>query len=205
MRDVLESIISNVLYALYQPFWFALLCTVLFMFTYLYCYDCSDGGKGIRSAVIGLIRRIKNIESYRILFFLSFYTLMILFRTLINRNLWLNPLSEVLGSWWIYEMDDSTGELVLTTECIENIMLFVPFTFLYLMYKSIKKLIMIQFVDILLFCATRVFCFSLCIEFLQLFLRLGSFQLSDLFYNTFGGILGGMLFYIYSKIHSLHS
>ena len=41
------------------------------------------------------------------------------------------------------------------------------------------------------------FLFSLTIEFLQLFLRLGTFQLSDLCYNTFGGAIGGVS-YIYS-------
>ena len=44
------------------------------------------------------------------------------------------------------------------------------------------------------------FLFSLAIEFLQLFLRLGTFQLSDLFYNTLGGALGGMIYWIGWKI-----
>ena len=44
------------------------------------------------------------------------------------------------------------------------------------------------------------FLFSLAIEFLQLFLRLGTFQLSDLFYNTLGGVLGGMIYWICWKI-----
>lgn len=35
------------------------------------------------------------------------------------------------------------------------------------------------------------FIFSISIEMLQLLLRLGTFQLSDLFYNTVGGVVGG--------------
>lgn len=35
---------------------------------------------------------------------------------------------------------------------------------------------------------------SLGIEFLQLLLCLGTFQLADLFYNTLGGVLGGALY-----------
>ena len=38
------------------------------------------------------------------------------------------------------------------------------------------------------------FIFSISIEMLQLFLRLGTFQLSDLFYNTVGGLLGGLMY-----------
>ena len=32
------------------------------------------------------------------------------------------------------------------------------------------------------------------IEMLQLLLRLGTFQLSDIFYNTLGGMIGGLMY-----------
>lgn len=38
------------------------------------------------------------------------------------------------------------------------------------------------------------FIFSISIETLQLLLRLGTFQLSDIFYNTVGGVLGGLMY-----------
>ena len=41
------------------------------------------------------------------------------------------------------------------------------------------------------------FIFSFAIEMLQLFFRLGTWQLSDLFYNTVGGGFGGVLYYGY--------
>lgn len=44
------------------------------------------------------------------------------------------------------------------------------------------------------------FGFSLMIEMLQLLLRLGTFQLSDIFYNTVGGVLGGMCYWGIIKI-----
>ncbi len=43
------------------------------------------------------------------------------------------------------------------------------------------------------------FLFFLAIEFSQLFLRLGTFQLLDLFYNTLGGLLGGLVYWGYEK------
>lgn len=51
---------------------------------------------------------------------------MILFRTLLNRNLWMNPLSNVMGGWGIWKMVN--GEQKLTTECIENVIMMIPFT-----------------------------------------------------------------------------
>ena len=41
---------------------------------------------------------------FRKLFFLAFVTSMILFRTLLNCNLWLNPLSDVMG--WLGNLGD---------------------------------------------------------------------------------------------------
>ena len=38
------------------------------------------------------------------------------------------------------------------------------------------------------------FIFSVSIEMLQLLMRLGTFQLSDIFYNTVGGVLGDVCY-----------
>ena len=44
------------------------------------------------------------------------------------------------------------------------------------------------------------FLLSLAIEMLQVFLRLGTWQLSDLFYNTLGGAIGGLSYYAGYKV-----
>ena len=44
------------------------------------------------------------------------------------------------------------------------------------------------------------FIISFTIEMLQLFLRLGTWQLSDIFYNTLGGGIGGLLYYVFYKV-----
>ena len=41
---------------------------------------------------------------------------------------------------------------------------------------------------------TLAFIFSVSIEMPQLLLRLGTFQLSDIFYNTVGGVIGGVCY-----------
>ena len=105
----------------------------------------------------------------------------------------MNPLSDVMGGWGIWKTVN--GEKQLTTECIENLMLFIPFTVLF--FWTVRD----KVTEKMTFCGTVwkglkiTFLFSLSIEFLQLFLRLGTFQFSDLFYNTLGGGVGGLIYW----------
>ena len=71
-------------------------------------------------------QKFKESVFFRRLFFLAFVTSLILFRTLLNRQLWMNPLSGVMGGWGIWETVN--GEQKLTTECIENVIMMVPFS-----------------------------------------------------------------------------
>lgn len=84
----------------------------------------------------------------------------------------------------------------LTTECIENLMLFIPFTILLFWTVGKKILKKTTFLNIVWNGLKITFVFSLSIELLQLFLRLGTFQVSDLTYNTLGGGIGGAVYWI---------
>ena len=102
----------------------------------------------------------------------------------------MNPLSDVMGGWGIWETVNE--ERQLTTECIENVIMMVPFsavvmwTFEEKIGNGWKKI---------LWCSGKMaFIFSVSIEMLQLLLRLGTFQLSDIFYNIVGGALGGLMY-----------
>ena len=44
------------------------------------------------------------------------------------------------------------------------------------------------------------FIFSISIEMVQLLFRIGTFQLSDIFYNTLGGVIGGLIYYVLMKV-----
>ena len=188
--DLLGKIITNILTALYEPFGFSLLLSFLAMFFYLYAYEPEEAGKGWKSAIVTWYQKFKGSVFFRKLFLLTFVTSMILFRTLLNRNLWLNPLSDVMGGWGIWETVN--GEQKLTTECIENVIMMVPFssvamwTFEEKIGNSLKKILWQS--------GKIAFYFSISIEMLQLLLRLGTFQLSDVFYNTVGGMLGGLMY-----------
>ena len=124
--DLLGKIITNILTVLYEPFGFSLLLSFLAMFFYLYAYEPTAAGKGWKSAIVTWYQKFKESVFFRKMFLLVFVTSMILFRTLLNRNLWLNPLSNVMGGWGIWETVN--GEQKLTTECIENVIMMVPLT-----------------------------------------------------------------------------
>ncbi len=69
----------------------------------------------------------KKSSEFRRTFLLIFYSVMILSRTVLYRSIWTNPLSDVMGGWGLYDADGN-----LTTEAIENLMLFIPFAVLLL-------------------------------------------------------------------------
>lgn len=99
------------------------------------------------------------------------------------------------GDWWIWKYGED-GTRYLTTECIENLMLFIPFTILLFWTAGKKILKKTTFLNIVWTGLKITFVFSLSIELLQLFLRLGTFQVSDLTYNTLGGGIGGAVYWI---------
>lgn len=195
--QILQTIIANILVALYQPFWYAVLSAVLLCFLYLYAYHPVNPGRGLKTAVKAWIEEFKTSLFFRKLVLLFFFTVMILFRTLLNRNMWENPLSDVMGGWGIWEKVN--GEQQLTTECFENLILMIPFTFL-LFWTFEEKIKQLSLWRIIWKGLKIAFIFSFTIEMLQLFLRLGTWQLSDLFYNTVGGGIGGFLYYIVYRV-----
>ena len=194
--DLLGKILSNILIALYEPFWFSLLLSFLAMFFYLYAYEPQNAGKGWKSAIVTLYQKFRERVFFRKLFFLVFVISLILFRTLLNRKMWTNPLSDIMGGWGIWKTVN--GEQKLTTECIENVIMMVPFSAV-VMWTFEEKLGN-GWKKILRQSGKIAFIFSVSIEMLQLLLRLGTFQLSDIFYNTVGGVLGGLMYYAVMKV-----
>lgn len=187
---VFSKILTNILTALYEPFGFSLLLSFLAMFFYLYAYEPTEAGKGWKNAIVTWYKKFKESVFFRKMWLLAFVSSLILFRTLLNRNLWMNPLSNVMGGWGIWETVN--GERKLTTECIENVIMMVPFSSVVMWTFDVKRRVVWQSGKI-------AFIFSVVIEMLQLLLRLGTFQLSDIFYNTVGGVLGGLMYYVVMK------
>ena len=96
-----------------------------------------------------------------------------------------------MGGWGLYDVDGT-----LTTESIENFMLFVPFTVL--LFGAFREQILgkeIYLKTIIWKSIKVVGVFALTIEFIQVLFHLGTFQLSDLCYNTLGGVCGGFIYF----------
>ena len=83
MPDIIKMIVTNVLTALYQPFGFSIILAILFMFFYLFTTE-----HGWKAAWRKWIDAFKSKSEFRRVFLLAFYTALILFRTLLNRDLW---------------------------------------------------------------------------------------------------------------------
>ena len=190
----LGKIIYSVLTTIYESTGFSLIAAILFMYFYM-----SAKKNGWKNAIKTWVEKFKIDSQFRRVFILVFYVMMILFRTLLNRQVWMNPLSDVLGGWGMY---DSNGEF--TGESVENLILFIPFTFLLLSCFSKKVSDGVNLFTTVKYSLYISFLFSISIEFSQLFFRLGTFQLSDLFYNTMGGLIGGIIYWIAYRIKDNH-
>ena len=129
---------------------------------------------------------------------LAVYTCLILFRTIFCRQIWGNPIGDVLGNWSLHFSDGT-----LSTELIENIFLFIPFSMLVLW--ALEDKILKGRKDFLQICYGTIkisFLFSLGIELCQIVLRVGTFQISDLVTNTGGGLIGGIIYWIHYKLRN---
>lgn len=194
MIEVLKRVIANILNALYEPFFSAAIFSVLFMSVYMFAKQF-----GWKYIIRSWIESFRDFKRFRVIFFWMFYISLILFRTLLNRTMWINPLTNVIGIWGIY---NEKGEL--TTEILENLALFIPYTVLLLCSFHEKILGEKRKLFFVLWRSTKhVFFFSLLIECLQLFFRRGTFQLSDMFYNTIGGLVGGLIYWFGYRITNI--
>lgn len=188
--EYIVHIIGNVLGTLYQVSGASLVIAILFMCVYVRVKK-----QGIEPVVQGWIQEFRSDSLFRRQFFLVFYVCMMLFRTLFCRSIWGHPLENVLGIWGFHNPDGT-----IYTENIENLILFIPFVPLLLWMQEDKehnKKKTIQ--EIAVRSAVISFCFSLLIESCQLFLKIGTFQLTDLFFNTVGGLLGGLLYWGFDR------
>ena len=96
-----------------------------------------------------------------------------------------------MGGWWIY---DKKGEF--TAEAFLNMVMLMPLIFLIYLYHGEKIFDERKLSNILFHSCKLSFLTSITIEFLQLMLRLGTVQIADIVYNTLGGVVGGIVYFI---------
>lgn len=197
--SILKNTTTDILTTFYQYFWFSLIIAVLVMFAYMYCFDEERLERGLKPAFRMWGRRFVSSSHFRRMFFLAFYTGMVLFRTLINRNLWFNPLQNIMGGWPLWKTA-ADGSIHITTDSLENVLMLLPLICLLYMTERDRILKKMNVFYVCWKSAWISFVISISIESLQLILRLGTFQISDLCYNTLGGMAGGLIYWLVWKI-----
>lgn len=130
-------------------------------------------------------------------FFLAFNLSFIFQITLIGRiGRHYNGWSVIHGDWNIFDNPN-----IISSPQARNIALFLmlmPSVFLCLKYLKNKTL---SLKTILISGTILPFAISLFIELCQGMFSIGTFQFSDLFYNTLGGIIGAAFFIAVEKTH----
>ena len=196
MLRTIKIILSSVLKAVYQPFLFALVLSFFVMFFVMYLEKYK--GIQVKDRVFKGLKDWKNnfkeSVKFRRLFYFVIILAVILFITMLNRDMELNPVSNVIGVWGLY---DNHGRF--TTQMIENTMLFIPLIFFLFFFLETTSKKTSKFLAVMWRAIAISFLSSLAIEMLQLSLRLGTWQLSDLCFNTLGGVIGGLIYWVSAK------
>lgn len=193
MHAIVDRICVNIISALYQYLFVSIVMAALFMLLYMEYKKI-----GLKAVFYNWINEFKKSKEYRRIYALAVYTCLILFRTIFCRQIWGNPIGDVLGNWSLHFSDGT-----LSTELIENIFLFIPFSMLVLW--ALEDKILKGRKDFLQICYGTIkisFLFSLGIELCQIVLRVGTFQISDLVTNTGGGLIGGIIYWIHYKLRN---
>ncbi len=190
--NVFIDMLWSLLYALYRDLGASLVMSVLFMFGYMTFRQWS-----IKEALKKWIGSFKTSRDFRKMFCLALYSSLILFRTVFCRPIGDWPLRDIRGTWGIY---DSKG--ALNVEGLLNFALFIPFTILLMWVLFDKKIIKKKNSSIYIISVSGVISLAvaLVIEFSQLFFKLGLFQLSDIVFNTAGGVVGGIICCVAYKV-----
>ena len=116
-----------------------------------------------------------SVKKWLFLVYISFVLLI----TIFGRNVTVSPLSCRFENFW-----------PIGNQEIENILLFLPLSFLFLITYSPQKPWK---------CGTLFSLFLSCaIEICQVLTRLGLFQYSDIVFNTLGGCVGCICFAVYN-------
>ncbi|MFQ9516371.1 MAG: VanZ family protein [Eubacterium sp.] len=146
--------------------------------------------RGFKNVVSELWKKLihDSLTQKRMIFFL--YVYFMIDYTLLSRSfVWRIPLSDIMDGWTIVANPDGT----MNYEAIENFIFFIPFSLLFLLafpklherkggWKKLGFILAASF-------GTSFF-----IETVQLIFKIGTFQISDLTYNTLGGVMGGLMY-----------
>ena len=199
MADIIQNVLSSVLEAVYRPFWAALFVSIIMSFVYMYAYKPLAAGKGIKNIIKAWWQNVKTSAFFRKLWFLTFIFAMILFSTVLMRARWNDPLTSVMNGFQLVSVAED-GTVTVQSDIFRNILMMVPFIFMLFWTFPDRVLKNRKLWNVLLRGTVIAFAFSVAIELSQLLFQLGTFQLSDILYNTVSGFIGALLYWVLYKI-----
>lgn len=188
----LVAIMEDVFEAFFEPLPIALaIAVVITLVPFLLRYRAFHARGTLSARAREWATALKEDDVLRGKFILVIFIVLVIERTLIGRGYWSNPLRVLWEGWGLH---DSNGNF--TGEGPENLILLMP--------------VAVVLLDVLLRRPTRhplaraIACtaaFSLLIETCQLVFHVGTFQFSDLTYNTLGGALAATAYWHWWKRH----
>lgn len=98
------------------------------------------------------------------------------------------PLSDIFGGWWLFVF-----EYTYSFDFLVNIIMFVPMAAMMCLYRRSNGTKTLDLTKIGTFSVLASIAYSGVIEALQIILRVGTFQISDLVYNLVGAIAGAII------------
>lgn len=90
-----------------------------------------------------------------------------------------------------WEYREELGIFAVFTNLVGNILIFLPFGFFTSLASSIRRIWRSIYLSMGL---------SLCVETFQFITKVGSFDVDDVVLNTIGGLLGGIVFFVFNNI-----
>lgn len=150
----------------------AILLFIFVMLSYLYVSEHK------KNTIDGIKLLLKQHWVSLLLLYFSYLLLSTVFARGIT-----NPLQFVTDQF-VFQNDQR-----LNAEIVQNVLLFIPYTFLILQSFKIECPFRVSLIVSL--------CTTVIIETIQLVFWLGAFQFSDIIYNTVGGIAGYLIWRIY--------
>lgn len=146
---------------------------------------------GIKRVFAAFFNDIKQCKENLYLLFFLMYIFIVYYKTVLQRDFSYSPLENVFSGWKIF-VTQYNG---LDYQVIGNVVMFLPFSFFFCLMNQEKNNIYLLKFSILF-----SFLFSLFIELNQLIFSKGTFQFSDIVYNTLGGLIGALIYLLIKLI-----
>lgn len=127
-----KALVFEILGLLRHSMVFCLFISITSMYFYLVINENVETGIGIKNAINLWLRFFKSSKWFRIVFFLIYSLAVVVFKTLIYREIRLNHFSHFVGHWWLYRYDQVKECIIFNDEAFKNILLLIPSNLLFL-------------------------------------------------------------------------